>query len=136
MGRSVSYLSGAREVCYFEWPHSVDEEDMDVIFEEAEDVINDIKYWIQDIHPNFERVDRWADREDHIILEGYGTQIGLSEYCGMATLSIRVDPDTDDSQVKDIEDWIGENWAAMSVPWNQIKRIGGFSNGESVYGRE
>ncbi len=148
MGRSVDYLSNAERVNYFQWPliWAYDEDtDTDVETDEywdAEDVICDIQEYITDKYPGFDKCSRWDGRETHIILEGYGTEIGLSEYCGLATLSIRVDQsvldycDTDEEAEAEetrIKDWIRDNWDQASEYWNQYRKIGTFSNGEGVY---
>lgn len=148
MGRSVDYLNNAERVNYFEWPTlSIydDETDQDVETGDPEDaqyVIEDIQEYIRSIFPGFDNCSRWDGRETHIILEGYGLEIGLSEYCGLASLSVRVDQsvldycDTDeeaDAEYQKCIAWINENWDEASKYWNRLKKIGTFSNGESVY---
>ena len=139
MGRSVSYLSDAHSVSYFDWPRfeSGEEEDYEVEYESATEVIQDIQETIKSKFPEFDNADKWEGREDHIILEGYGCQIGLSEYCGLASLSIRIDPrqheDGDTEEISKIEKWIDNNWPKISKYYNRYKRVGTFSNGESVY---
>jgi hypothetical protein len=148
MGRSVDYLNRSERVNYFDWPIlSVydPETDRDVETDEFEDasiVIEDIQEYIRSIFPGFDPCSRWDGRETHIILEGYGVEIGLSEYCGLASLSVRVDQsildyfDTDeeaDAEETKIKDWIHANWDDVSQYWNRYRKIGTFSNGESVY---
>jgi hypothetical protein len=150
MGRSVDYLNNAERVNYFQWPliWVYDEDtDQDVETEEywdASDVISDIQEYITDKYPGFDKCSRWDGRETHIILEGYGVEIGLSEYCGLATLSVRVNEDElecydlDDQDAYDTDKqkalaWIRDNWDHASEHWNQYRKIGTFSNGESVY---
>jgi hypothetical protein len=148
MGRSVNYLNNAERVNYFQWPliWSYDEDtDQDVETDEywdAADIISDIRETITSNYPGFDPCSRWDGRETHIILEGYGTEIGLSEYCGLATLSIRIDQsildycDTDEeaeAEETKIRNWIRDNWDQASEHWNQYRKIGTFSNGESVY---
>ena len=102
MGRSVDYLNNAEKVNYFQWPTlSVydPETDRDVEtdeyedddYEDAEYVIEYIQETIKSNFPDFDNCSHWDGRETHIILEGHGVEIGLSEYCGLATLSVRVD---------------------------------------------
>jgi hypothetical protein len=140
MGRSVDYLNNAERVNYFQWPTLwVYDEDTDQDVEtdeywDASDVISDIQEYITDKYPGFDPCSRWDGRETHIILEGYGTEIGLSEYCGLATLSIRVDQSVEDeAEETRIRNWIHENWDQASEHWNQYRKIGTFSNGESIY---
>ena len=110
--------------------------------DELWDVISDIQEYITDKYPGFDKCSRWDGRETHIILEGYGTEIGLSEYCGLATLSVRVDEGPLEYSMDDQEyeadrqkalNWIRDNWDQASEYWNQYRKIGTFSNGESVY---
>jgi hypothetical protein len=148
MGRSVNYLNNAEKVNYFEWPTlSVydDELDRDIQTDEPEEgyiVIEDIQETIKSNFPEFDNCDRWDGRETHIILEGYGVEIGLSEYCGLASLSVRVDEgpleysEDDEAYETDRQkalNWINENWAEATKYWNKYKKIGNFSNGEGVF---
>lgn len=152
MGRSVNYLNKAEKVNYFEWPtlSVYDEEtDRDIETDEPEEstyVIEDIQETIKSNFPDFDNCSRWDGRETHIILEGYGVEIGLSEYCGLASLSVRVNEDElecydlDDNEAYETDrnkvlNWINENWDEASKYWNRLKKIGTFSNGEGVYER-
>lgn len=148
MGRSVDYLNRSERVNYFDWPIlSVydPETDRDVETDEYEDasiVIEDIQEYIRSIFPGFDPCSRWDGRETHIILEGYGLEIGLSEYCGLASLSVRVDEgpleysEDDEAYETDRQkalNWINENWDEASKYWNKYRKIGTFSNGEGVF---
>ena len=150
MGRSVDYLNKALQVSYFQWPliesynDETDEFEQTDEFEEGYIVTEDIQESIICEYPEFDRSKKWDGRETSIILKGYGTEIGLSEYCGLATLSIRIDEnelsyyDYDNEllyneQHDKIEAWINENWAKISQGYNQYNKIGTFSNGENVY---
>lgn len=148
MGRSVDYLNRSERVNYFDWPtlSVYDEEtDRDVETDELEDasiVIEDIQEYIISIFPGFDPCSRWDGRETHIILEGYGLEIGLSEYCGLASLSVRVDEgpleysEDDEAYETDRQkalNWINENWDEASKYWNKYRKIGTFSNGEGVF---
>jgi uncharacterized protein (DUF111 family) len=144
MGRSVSYLSNALRVNYFNWPtlETGEGEDVEVEYEDGQFVIEDIQQTIISQWPEFEEANRWADREDHIILEGYGVEIALSEYCGLASLSVRVDESKADYCSTDEEyeqcvaaakKWVDDNWDEATKYWNLYRKIGTFSNGESIY---
>ena len=148
MGRSVDYLNRSERVNYFDWPTlSVYDEDTDrdIETDELEDasiVIEDIQEYIRSIFPCFDPCSRWDGRETHIILEGYGLEIGLSEYCGLASLSVRVDEgpleysEDDEAYETDRQkalNWINENWDEASKYWNKYRKIGTFSNGEGVF---
>lgn len=150
MGRSVSYLSHAKHVVYFEWPklYSYDEETgEEVETDEYEDfhwVLDDIKEMLQGAEETLEPTRRWEGNEDRIFLENDYCEIGLSEYCGLASISIRVNDraleNTDTQEEYNIgyaksEKWIEESWPKLqdAIPFKLLKRVGGFSNGESVY---
>jgi gamma-glutamylcysteine synthetase len=149
MGRSVDYLNRATNVAYFQWPTlwiyneetGIDEESDQ--YEDGYIVTENIQESIISDFPEYEYSKKWDGRETSIILTGYRTEIGLSEYCGLATLSIRIDENELDysnydeneynQQYDKIEAWINENWAKISQGYNQYNKIGTFSNGESVY---
>ena len=140
MGRSVSYLSRAQRIVYFEWPkvELYDEETEEFsasdTLEDYDVVVEDIQEVIKSEFPEFDNAKRYDGDETLIILEGYGTQIGLSEYCGLASLSIRVDSFFEDEEDQEkILEWIEENWEKVSNPWNKLQKLGTFSNGEGIY---
>ena len=145
MGRSVNYLNRALNVSYFQWPTlweyneetGIDQETDELM--EAYEIRQDIQESIISEFPEYEYSKKWDGNETSIILTGYGTEIGLSEYCGLASLSIRIDENELDrfidyqEQYDKIEAWINENWAKISQGYNQYNKIGTFSNGENVY---
>jgi hypothetical protein len=145
MGRSVNYLNRALNVSYFQWPTlweyneetGIDQETDELM--EAYEVRQDIQESIISEFPEYEYSKKWDGNETSIILTGYGTEIGLSEYFGLASLSIRIDENELDrfieyqEQYDKIEAWINENWAKISQGYNQYNKIGTFSNGENVY---
>ena len=147
MGRSVDYLNNALQVSYFAWPliesynDETDEYEQTDEYEDGYIVTENIQESIISEFPEYEYSKKWDGRETAIILTGYGTEIGLSEYCGLATLSIRIDEnllayyeeDEYNEQYDKIEAWINENWAKISQGYNQYNKIGTFSNGEAVF---
>lgn len=148
MGRSVDYLNRAEKVNYFDWPTITvydEETDRDIETDELEEasyVIEDIQQYIISQFPDFTTCKSWDGNETQIILEGYGLEIGLSEYCGLASLSVRVDDtfldycDSDedvDEQYKNCRAWLDKNWDEATKFWNKYRKIGTFSNGEAVY---
>ena len=147
MSRSVDYLKNASKVSYFQWPliesynDEIDEFEQTDEYEDSDIVKDDIQESILSEFPEFERSKKWDGRETSIILSGYCTEIGLSEYCGLATLSIRIDEnelayyqeDEYQEQYDKVELWINENWDRISAGYNQYNKVGTFSNGESVY---
>ena len=149
MSRSVNYLNRALKVSYFEWPRysSYNEEtEQDEISEDYEDsyiVIEDIQESIMSEFPEFDRSKKWDSNEVSIILQGHGAEIGLSEYCGLASLSIRIDEneldynDYDETEYNEQYDkilsWINENWARISAGYSQFNKVATFSNGEAIF---
>ena len=147
MGRSVNYLKNALQVSYFQWPTlweyneetGIDQETDELM--DAYEVRQDIQESIISEFPEYQYSKKWDGNETSIILTGYCTEIGLSEYFGLATLSIRIDEnelaycseDEYNEQYDTIEKWINENWAKISQGYNQYNKIGTFSNGENVY---
>lgn len=132
MGRSVSYASGSIVKAYL---------DVSWIEESFQwsDFIWDLRHQAKAQWPSLEDCSQWLGREDHAILENALCYIGLSEYCGLACLWI---------VPKEIHNQYGDNIGdALSVAWceriapkfhsmfGQLRRIGGFSNGTSIYER-
>jgi len=130
MGRSVSYLSNAEYKIFFEFPDG-DEDSWT-------DLIEDIKHAVTKVAPSLQKVrDMWDGRETRVILANNHAEVGLSEYCGLVSLSIRV------SKYSNLEslsrNWINQMWKPMVIRLmhNGIKfynKDGSFSNGEGVYG--
>lgn len=147
MGRSVDYLNNATNVTYFQWPsieiynEETDEFEASNELEDSSIIIDEIQECIISEFPEFDRSKKWDGNETAIILEGYGTQIGLSEYCGLTSLSIRVDEhelpyswsDEYNEEYDKVTEWIGQNWERISAPYNRLNKIGQFSNGEAIF---
>ena len=155
MGRSVNYLSDAVGIVYFDVSNmgwcDVDEngDECEPIFDEYSNDWYDFKFDL--IHQlkaklkSLEKVEgRWDNRKTIIILENGLAELGLSLYCGCASLSVRVIPETDYETQGEFAKrealgnyWIKKNWDKMlnglDVGYKMLNRIGGFSNGESVY---
>jgi hypothetical protein len=149
MGRSVDYLNSALQVSYFEWPliesynDETDQYEETDEYEDGDIVKGNIQESIISEFPEYDYCREYDGRETAIILKGYNTEIGLSVYYGLATLSIRIDENELDysnydeqeynEQYDKIEAWINENWAKISQGYDQYRKIGTFSNGESVF---
>ena len=149
MSRSVNYLNNAIQVSYFEWPryyfyNEVTEQDeISEDYEDSYEVIDGIQESIISEFPEFDRAKKWEGNEVSIILQGHGAEIGLSEYCGLASLSIRIDEneldynDYDEAEYNEQYDkilsWINENWARISAGYSQFNKVATFSNGEAIF---
>jgi len=133
MGRSVDYLRGARRIAYFDWP-SWETEDGEFQYEDHIFVVDDIRENIKSELPEFGNEQKWDGRETSIILSGYGTEIGLSEYCGLASLSVRVNTEeVEEEDIEKVEKWIDDNWPKISRFYDDYIKMGTFSNGEGVF---
>lgn len=149
MGRSVSYGTGSVEVCYRDVSDFgyIDEngkrmDEYDEVNGQwewdcfVEDVVEtSLAYW-----PSLTPSKEWLGNEDRVLVENNHCYIGVSEYCGLA--SIWLVPKTEGS------DWSYEDTSGLAINWcNQIGpkfnalfgelvKVGTFSNGESVYRRK
>lgn len=171
MGRSVSYLSNAHTVCYYDvsWMGmesvAVCEECDEHYYEpyqddlspeqthccdielEYEDKYNeshcDWDWFMESItdqftakYPSLDTCNRWDGNEDHIFLENELLELGVSEYCGLASVSMRVKDDFDSSEAGKLNlaarmaDYVGK-WMDANI--GDYNRVGGFSDGTSVY---
>jgi hypothetical protein len=82
MGRSVNYLDNAEVIIYFNLEI---EENGQLSWD---DTIENLKSSIQKRLPSYSQVDKWDNRETKIILQNYLCNIGVSEYCGLVSLSV------------------------------------------------
>lgn len=127
MGRSVSKHRYATDTFYttfecedeFEW----------------DDFMDTVKYLLQKQFPSMDECNRWMDREDHIILENSRGEISVSEYCGLIAICIAP---------RDPYNSLDVNWTwqaskgfrkVLSKAFDGLRKIGTFSNGESIYER-
>jgi hypothetical protein len=121
MGRSVNYLTNADAV-YF---HQLEEDEIDFDF-----LLEDIQEHVIYKYPEFEAVDKWEDRDVNIILQSDLVEIALSEYCGVISLSVRT---LEEAPKTKAASWIEHFFKRAIAPWAKARKIGTFSNGESVY---
>lgn len=139
MGRSVSYLSNSVEEVF------VDVSEMDESYD-WDDFLSNIKYALKKRFPSLtECRNEWDGRETAIILDNYHCQIGVSEYCGVASISIRVNSEDADYRTRtDIalsENWISQVWNNMlkvmqdNTGYDFLVKQGSFSNGEAIYNK-
>jgi len=132
MSRSVSYPNGA-VVAFRDVSDMVDEFDWEWFLE-------DVKGVAHKAFPSMEETDKWLDREDHAILENQFAYIGVSEYCGLASVWLVVkDFDTyydDEQRLENLsENWVGLVENKFHKLFGELRKVATFSNGESVYER-
>lgn len=129
MGRSVDYLSNASKVFYV--PFEVEEGEEGFAWD---DFFDNIRYGLKAKFRSLEKCERWDGRETRIFLENNLAEVGISEYCGLASISIRP---------KEGAENIGENWInKIATSFEQVikdncgetyRKVGSFSNGEGVF---
>lgn len=133
MGRSVSNLHGAQHTTFIHLEEGYEEE--------FQDILDEVRYAA--IEAGIYKANSWEGNEDHIIAQGDNIDVAISEYCGLVCISIRdnaEDEETDEdefteqekeriaSKAQAIADKISKMYSGSS-----LRRIGTFSNGESIY---
>jgi len=133
MGRSVNYLSNADLVLYFDGSFLENEFDW-------EDFKSNLIYKIKKKLKSYNECDKWDGNETRIFLENELAEIGLSEYCGLCSLSVRVRDDDYDEyfkegiakrHIKQIEKSLVKCLENTGV--EILNRLGTFSNGCGVF---
>ena len=135
MGRSVSTPSGAvaiayRDVSYMEDGDTWEWENF------QEHIIDDLK----NAFPSLSEADGWIGREDHIILENGHCQVTISEYCGLAAISLV--PETHDCYYSEdiAKQNLADHWCHQVSDkfvelLSELNKVGTFSNGEAIFER-
>jgi hypothetical protein len=139
MGRSVNYLNRATKVTYI---HNevgyTDEETNEWIEDEFwfDDLFGNVKYGLKAIFPSLTECERWDNRETKIFLENNLVEIGISEYCGLVSISVRPNERIDANENL-ANNWIENVWDKaenkMAEFSTLLNRVGTFSNGEGVF---
>jgi hypothetical protein len=152
MGRSVSYLSNSLHTVFLNVGHfgianKIDDDGNEIPGTEHYDQFRAQEDWdcmfdnltsaLIKAFPSLSKCNRWEHREDHIILENRHCEIGISEYGGMVSLSIRVSEYYDEHSGLALN-WIEKIWPRMKRVIGQntpalLVKTGSFSNGEGVY---
>ena len=138
MGRSVDYLSRAEHVAYIN--NAVDNDETTDYFIARENwnwFKEGLVELLQKRCPSLEEVDEWDGRETHIFLENLHAQIGLSEYCGLVSLSIRINDTNFRCNGQLAFGWINQVWPKILTDldkrYHTLTKLGSFSNGEGVF---
>lgn len=133
MGRSVSYANGSLLVAFTELDWVEGAFDFDLFLE-------DVRERACDLWPSFCPCDTWLGREDHAIAENGLGYIGVSEYCGVASIWFAPKPnDWNYSETRNREA-LATGFAKRIAPtfyatFGTLRRIGVVSNGEAIYER-
>lgn len=157
MGRSVDYLNNARHVAYIDVDYPSEVEDEDGGTREPNEFDNEW-HWDWFVETLMEAIPKgikslndtyycdfiWDGNETRIIFENKHCQIGLSEYFGLASVSIRVNEGKHgygNDHVGLAEHWIDKVWPRIIKNLhelfgdNMLTKVGSFSNGEGVFKR-
>jgi hypothetical protein len=134
MGRSVDYLRDSIKVLYTSIEYSYIDEDGNECEDDMawDDLLDNMRYGLMSIIPSLYEANE-MDRETLIFLENGLIEVGISEYCGVVSISFRGKKD-------------GLSERFMGLMYDRIKakiseftslyeRVGGFSNGESIYSK-
>ena len=144
MGRSVDYLSNAEYVIYFTADWINGEEDYDLCNINWDDFKRNLVSEICNKLKSYYEVEEWDGRETMIFLKNELAEIGISEYCGLYSLSIRVKDNSDYGwgmyeyqenlgkhhcqQIRNtLEKCLVDSGATL------LNRVGTFSNGTGVF---
>ena len=148
MGRSVNYLNNAEYVIYFsaDWINENEEGEYDYTSSEWNwnDFECNLESSICKKLKSYNVVKEWDNNETKIFLKNELAEIGISEYCGLYSLSIRVKDNSDYGwgmyeyqenlgkhhcqQVRNnLEKCLADSGATI------LNRLGTFSNGCGVF---
>lgn len=148
MGRSVSTHRHAIATQYLVPIFDEDEHD---IYDAWHDFLDDIRNILTgesgvdsgmmiNCHPftgfdGYKEDDRWAGKEDHVILSGELSEISVSEYAGVVAVCLApLDPDNDSHRAA-CHRAAPYFYAILQAAFGAtaLRKVGTFSNGESVY---
>jgi hypothetical protein len=154
MGRSVSYANDSLLVAYAEWwqpdpayiaDERVDLEEPDYYPEPDQDEFQWWADWVQETActywPSFAPIEQWLDREDKAIAENDLGYIGVSEYCGVASVWFTPKPNSWEYSDTHNREQLARGFAVkiaarFYATFATLDRIGGFSDGTSYYHRK
>ncbi|WGH49737.1 hypothetical protein [Alishewanella phage vB_AspM_Slickus01] len=151
MGRSVSRPQHATTTCYrnisdFGYYRENDTDDAEFCDAQAEADWENFEEWIiesvKEKFPSFSICNKWIGSEDHAILENSFAYIGISEYCGLASIWLISKNHTGNYNTYYLEDLKISNLAdafcdrissTFYKMFSEYEKLGSFSNGEGVY---
>jgi len=140
MGRSVDYLNRASRVAYIHCDTTFTDEDGNTQNDEFwfDDLLSNITCELEAKYPSLNRCKRWDGRETKIFLHSNLVEIGISEYCGLVSVSIRPTEHWEGQWTTGLaERWIDQNWENMEKKLSEfstvIRKIATASNGEAFF---
>jgi len=133
MDRSVSTPTGAVAIAYRDVTHFQDDFEWDMF---QEDVIQQL----QQAFPSLATANSWIGREDHVVLENGHCKVTISEYCGLAAISLV--PETHDCYYSEdiakqnlADHWCNQISNKFVELLSELNKVGTFSNGEAIFER-
>jgi len=133
MGRSVSTPTGAVAIAYRDVSDFQDEFEWQFF---QENIIDQL----QTAFPSLAEANSWIGREDHVVLENSHCKITISEYCGLAAISLV--PEThdcyysEDIALQNLADhWCNQISDKFVNLLSELTKVGTFSNGEAIFER-
>lgn len=93
--------------------------------------VENIEYYAKELFPSFTECKEWLSNEDLAILENDFAYLGISEYCGLS--SIWITPKDDCENFGLAKSWVNRIENKFNTKFGDLKKIGAFSNGESIY---
>jgi len=147
MGRSVNCLSNAEYVIYFsaDWINLDEEGEYDEYqsMHNWEDFMINLNFSICNKLKSYYEVEKWDNNETKIFLKNELAEIGISEYCGLYSLSIRARDDEFYYNADNIKEGIAKHHcqqvrktlekALTDSGATILNRLGTFSNGCGVF---
>jgi hypothetical protein len=137
MGRSVSYPAGYSVVTFKEW-HQPELEEGETTPRPAEefdweDFTTDLTEYAPTLWPSLGPCDVWLGNENHALLENSHCYIGVSEYCGLASLWI-VPKENEWGDVSGLAaNWCEQIADLFVRTFGELSCVGVASNGEAFY---
>jgi hypothetical protein len=134
MGRSVNYLNNAEYINYIDTLSIQDSC-------EWEDFKCNIASIIKNRYKSFSECDEWEGNETKVILENNLAIVGISEYCGLTSISIApkefiyYEKDNTALAIKWINSISDNLEKLLDKNFECYRKVGTFSNGESVYSK-
>lgn len=138
MSRSVNYCDNAEVVLYFHFQYS-DDVEMDNMF--WDDMVLNLQYEIKKRLPSYYVVkNQWDNKETRIILQNNLCNIGISEYCGLVSLSVA--PKEQNEWTTYCENFAKNHAKQISktlvkilkyLGLTNLKKVASFSNGETIF---
>lgn len=132
MARSVSTPSLALEIAYQDVTH--------LDYDEFQWWQEDIAEYAKSLWPSFEDADKWLEREDHAILENRLCYLGVSEYCGLASIWLVPKEyqnngyhSSDRFILPLSESFIRRISEKFYTAFGELTKLGTFSNGEAIF---